>query len=95
MLKTFFNIYSVLIEIKGPKTLLEVYGSIDNVKIVTIAPEVDVTGDVTKMLTDAGIIVGLGHSMGTLKDGEKAVAQGARLITHLFNAMLPVRNVYS
>lgn len=32
----------------------------------------------------------LGHSNGSLLQGEKGFAHGASFITHLFNAMLPV-----
>lgn len=72
------------------KTVLETYGSLDNVKILTLAPEKDVSGETIKALTDMGITVACGHSMASLKDGENAVKNGATLITHLFNAMLPV-----
>ncbi|TMW53975.1 hypothetical protein DOY81_000907 [Sarcophaga bullata] len=71
------------------QSVLEVYGTLDNVKILTLAPEKDPSGETIKTLTDMGITVACGHSMASLKDGEKAVQNGASLITHLFNAMLP------
>lgn len=79
----------------------QTYGSLDNIRIVTLAPELDGAMNVISELTQRGITVALGHSMGKLKDGEDAVHKGANLITHLFNAMLPVSflisasNVYS
>ncbi|XP_055844077.1 N-acetylglucosamine-6-phosphate deacetylase [Episyrphus balteatus] len=74
---------------KNFETLLATYGTLDNVKILTLAPELDITGEVTKKLTLMGITVALGHSMASLSEGEKAAQNGATLITHLFNAMLP------
>ncbi|XP_012158881.1 N-acetylglucosamine-6-phosphate deacetylase isoform X2 [Ceratitis capitata] len=74
---------------KGIDSLMDTYSNLNNVKIITIAPEKDPSGSVTKTLTHMGITVSLGHSVANLSQGELAVQSGARLITHLFNAMLP------
>ncbi|XP_054730611.1 N-acetylglucosamine-6-phosphate deacetylase [Anastrepha obliqua] len=73
----------------GIETLIGTYSSLSNVKIITLAPEKDPTGAVTKALASMGITVALGHSVANFSQGEMAVQSGARLITHLFNAMLP------
>ena len=41
-----------------------------------------------KALSSRRVAVSVGHSVSTLEQGELAVRSGARLITHLFNAML-------
>lgn len=72
------------------QTLTDVYGTLENVNIITLAPEKNGALEIIKKLSDDGITVSVGHSMANLCDGEAAVAHGANLITHLFNAMLPV-----
>jgi len=74
---------------KGLSTLESTYGSLERIKIITLAPEKVTDPEVIGQLADRGITVALGHSMASLNDGERAVQQGATLITHLFNAMLP------
>lgn len=69
---------------------MDVYGSLKNVKIITLAPELESSENVIKQLTEQGITVAVGHSMASLKHGEAAVQNGASLITHLFNAMSSV-----
>jgi len=63
-------------------------GFYETTAIVTMAPELDPDGQVIKALSSRGVAVSVGHSVSTLEQGELAVRSGARLITHLFNAML-------
>jgi N-acetylglucosamine-6-phosphate deacetylase len=57
------------------------------VRIVTLAPEADPDLSAIKTLTARGLTVGLGHSRCTFEAATAAAGAGARLVTHLFNAM--------
>jgi N-acetylglucosamine-6-phosphate deacetylase len=57
--------------------------------LVTLAPDV-VAPEYIRRLSDAGIIVSLGHSDATYDEVARAVDAGARGVTHLFNAMSPL-----
>lgn len=57
------------------------------VKMVTLAPELDPSGEVVQMLLDQGIAVSLGHSLATADQAQVAFDRGATLVTHAFNAM--------
>lgn len=91
---------------------MEMYGSLENVSYITLAPEISNAYQVIRELSSTGINVALGkyspkmeyfshylsntcilpgHSEANLSQGEKAVQNGATFITHLFNAMLPVK----
>jgi N-acetylglucosamine-6-phosphate deacetylase len=61
------------------------------VSLVTLSPEADPGLDATHMLAAAGIVVALGHSRAAYDDVMAAVAAGASIVTHLFNAMGPLR----
>jgi N-acetylglucosamine-6-phosphate deacetylase len=61
------------------------YASI--VKAITIAPELDPTGEVIPYLRSLGIIVSLGHSLANLEQAQAAFTSGASMVTHAFNAM--------
>jgi N-acetylglucosamine-6-phosphate deacetylase len=59
----------------------------DLVKIITLAPELDASGEVIPWLRSQNIRVSLGHSQATAAQAQTAFDQGATLVTHAFNAM--------
>ncbi|XP_013886822.1 N-acetylglucosamine-6-phosphate deacetylase [Austrofundulus limnaeus] len=74
---------------RGIEDLIETYGSLNHVSMVTLAPELADSQSVVRELCQRGITVSLGHSVANLSQAEDAVQHGASFITHLFNAMLP------
>ncbi|XP_015437191.1 PREDICTED: putative N-acetylglucosamine-6-phosphate deacetylase [Dufourea novaeangliae] len=73
----------------GFESLIDMYGTLENVCLLTLAPELLNAERVIEELCRRNIKVSLGHSIGNLHEGEAAVKSGASFITHLFNAMLP------
>jgi len=72
----------------GIRSLDEVYGDgLENVALITLAPELEWAMEVVEACVSRGIVVSVGHTMSTISQGEEAVRRGARLVTHLFNAM--------
>jgi N-acetylglucosamine-6-phosphate deacetylase len=67
------------------KTILGDYAA--RIKIITLAPELDPTGEVVPYLRSLGITVSLGHSMATADQAQAAFNLGATMVTHAFNAM--------
>lgn len=61
----------------------------DIVKIITVAPELRRAIELIRKISDAGIIVSMGHSDATYNEAEAGFRAGARGITHIFNAMRP------
>ncbi|NRB36541.1 MAG: N-acetylglucosamine-6-phosphate deacetylase [Rhodobacteraceae bacterium] len=72
------------------ETLLQAAGSLPFLK-VTIAPENTTEGQVAA-LTEAGVLVSLGHSDADYDTCRRYIAAGARCVTHLFNAMSQLGN---
>lgn len=77
--------YLLPLTIEKVKQVLGDYTSI--VKIITLAPELDPTGDTISYLHSQKIIVSLGHSLATAQQATTAFKQGASMVTHSFNAM--------
>ncbi len=72
------------------KHVLGEYAS--QVKVITLAPELDPTGAVIPYLRSLGITVSLGHSLATDSQARAAFNQGATMVTHAFNAMPPLHH---
>jgi N-acetylglucosamine-6-phosphate deacetylase len=57
------------------------------VKLITVAPEMGENLSLVRDLTNIGMQVQLGHTLGTYEDAVAALESGATGFTHLFNAM--------
>jgi len=73
----------------GINTILDTYGSLEGVTLITVAPELPGMENAIPELRKRGIVVSAGHSMATIEQAERSVDLGVGLITHLFNAMVP------
>ncbi|MGI2905458.1 N-acetylglucosamine-6-phosphate deacetylase [Tolypothrix sp. VBCCA 56010] len=82
--------YLLPLTIEQVKRVLGDYAQI--VKVITLAPELDPTGEVIPYLRSKGIIVSLGHSQATATQAEDAFKLGATMVTHAFNTMPPLHH---
>jgi N-acetylglucosamine-6-phosphate deacetylase len=62
------------------------------IRMVTLAPELPGADDAIGRLRDAGVVVALGHTNATYEQTQHAIALGATVGTHLFNAMPPLHH---
>ncbi|MDR7555631.1 MAG: N-acetylglucosamine-6-phosphate deacetylase [Armatimonadota bacterium] len=62
------------------------------VRLVTLAPELDGALEVIDFLARRGVLVAVGHTDATFAQAWAAFERGARLATHLFNAMRPLHH---
>src|SRR5579883_1627893 len=82
--------YLLPLTIEEVKWVLGDYADI--VKVITLAPELDPTGEVIPYLRSLGITVSLGHSQATAIQAQRAFELGATMVTHAFNAMPPLHH---
>jgi N-acetylglucosamine-6-phosphate deacetylase len=59
------------------------------VRLMTLAPELPGADALIDRLIERGVIVSLGHSDASAAQANAAFDRGARMVTHLFNAMRP------
>ncbi|KAK1774466.1 hypothetical protein QBC45DRAFT_41257 [Copromyces sp. CBS 386.78] len=87
---------SVLRTANSWKDVEQVYGSshLSNgaIKMITVAPELGSITALIPSLVSNGIVVSLGHTECTFCEAAAAVSGGAKMITHLFNAMRPLHH---
>lgn len=82
----------------GPKnlnpTIDPLTGSVrpPNIKKITAAPEVAAMMSTIPEITKRGIVYSIGHTEASYEEASQAVASGATMITHLFNAMRPLHH---
>ncbi len=59
-------------------------------RMITLAPELPGAFEAIAAFVARGVAVAIGHTDATLEKAEAAVAAGARMFTHTFNAMAPL-----
>jgi N-acetylglucosamine-6-phosphate deacetylase len=62
------------------------------VRLVTLAPELPGALELVARLSSRGVAVALGHSGASAEVARAAIDAGARLVTHVFNAMGPMHH---
>ena len=64
----------------------------DAIRMVTLAPELAGCDAAIQQFLDAGVVVAVGHTNATYEQTQHAIALGATVGTHLFNAMPPLHH---
>jgi N-acetylglucosamine-6-phosphate deacetylase len=65
---------------------------LEHLKLVTLAPELPGALEAIRRLTSRGVVVSIGHTNATFEEASAGVTGGARMFTHLFNAMRPLNH---
>jgi len=60
---------------------------LETLRLITMAPELEGALDAIRILVDEGIAVSIGHTDASYEQARAGLAAGARMFTHLFNAM--------
>lgn len=74
--------------IKAPS--VSEFKKLKNIKILTLAPELEGSEETIRYCAENGISVALGHTDCNFECAEKAFEAGANCLTHTFNAMPPL-----
>ncbi|MDF0730432.1 N-acetylglucosamine-6-phosphate deacetylase [Pseudomonas entomophila] len=71
---------------------VEEYLALAPIKVITIAPEVAGHLPLIRALSERGIRLQVGHTLGSYEEGVAALEAGATSFTHLYNAMSPLHH---
>jgi N-acetylglucosamine-6-phosphate deacetylase len=63
-----------------------------SLRLITLAPELPGALDAIRRLNSRGVVVSIGHTNATLDEANAGITAGARMFTHLFNAMRPLNH---
>ncbi|ARO13788.1 N-acetylglucosamine-6-phosphate deacetylase [Ketogulonicigenium robustum] len=72
--------------------LVDDFNALAPIRVVTMAPEADPEGEVTRYLDGKGIRVQIGHSSCDYETAALAFESGRHGVTHMFNAMTPLHH---
>lgn len=64
----------------------------NNVKLVSLAPEVEGASQLVKHLKDNGVVASVGHADASYTDMEQAVKNGLTNVTHTYNCQKPLHH---
>jgi N-acetylglucosamine-6-phosphate deacetylase len=69
---------------------LDRVAALAELKLLTLAPELPGALDAIGRMTGRGVAVSMGHTNATLEEARAGIDAGARMFTHLYNAMRPL-----
>ncbi len=70
--------------------LVELSGN--NIKVITIAPEIEGNLEGVKTIVESGVIASIGHTDATADEATRGIEAGISNATHLFNAMTGLKH---
>ncbi|KTC31510.1 N-acetylglucosamine-6-phosphate deacetylase [Pseudomonas sp. ABAC21] len=69
---------------------VEAYLALAPIRVITIAPEIAGHAALIRALSERGVRMQIGHTLGSYEEGVAALEAGATSFTHLYNAMSPL-----
>jgi N-acetylglucosamine-6-phosphate deacetylase len=73
-------------------TLLERLLASGRIRLMTLAPELEGADELIELLLRRGVTISCGHTDATADEANAAFDRGVQTVTHLFNAMRPLRH---